>query len=155
MALFKSDLVKTAAREQVYAEGDAFERGSKLNVRTAGTSSSILNRKDVVQRRKEKPAVKKEEILNPMATEWSPNSNPLLVKQKYLPKDIGDVAILPASNKETLQRVIQVQEKQAKYIHFYGNTSDNRTSHVMVKIQNLADWSESQSPLSATPSMNM
>lgn len=93
----KSDLAQTAAREQVYAEADDVERRSEVEVKPEGT---LLQVKEPLQEKK-KPVVS---TCNPLASGWSPESKPLL----------DNAVSLPSSNVETIQRVIEFQERQAK-----------------------------------------
>ena len=86
----KSDLAQTAAREQVYAEADDLECSSEFDVKPEGTFQE-----------KKKPVVK---TRNPVASEISPESKPPLV----------NAVSPPSSNVETIQRVIESQERQAK-----------------------------------------
>ena len=93
----KSDLAQTAAREQVYAEADDLEHRSEVEVKPKGT---LLQVKEPLQEKK-KPVVK---TCDPPAPGWSPESKPLLV----------NAASPPSSNVETIQRVTEFQERQAK-----------------------------------------
>ena len=87
----KSDLAQTAAREQVYAEADDLEQRSEVEVKPEGT---LLQVKEPLQKKK-KPVVK---TCDPLAPEWS---KPLLVNAAN-------------SNVETIQKVIEFQERQAR-----------------------------------------
>lgn len=86
----KSDLAQTAAREQVYAEADDLECSSEFDVKPEGTFQE-----------KKKLAVK---TYDPVTSEISPESKPHLF----------NAVSPPSSNVETIQRVIESQERQAK-----------------------------------------
>ena len=81
----------------MYAEADDLERRSEVEVKPEGT---LLQVKEPLQEKK-KLIVK---TCNPLASGWSPESKPLLV----------NAASPPSSNVETIQRVIEFQERQAK-----------------------------------------
>ena len=90
----KSDLAQTAAGEQVYAEADDLEHRSEVEVKHKGT---LLQVKEPLLKKK-KPVVKS---CDPPAPGWAPESKPLLV----------NAAIPPSSSVETIQRVIEFQER--------------------------------------------
>ena len=80
----------------MYADADDLERRSEVEVKPEGT---LLQVKELLQEKK-KPVVK---TCDPLASGWSPESKPPL----------ANAASPRTSNVETIQRVIEFQERQA------------------------------------------
>ena len=99
----KSDLIQIAAKEQVYAEADALERGSTFELDLKSKELSPQNCQ--IKEREETRAAKVErEGLNPVVSGWSPSSLP--------PCEQG--INQSQASVEAIERMVDIQEKQAK-----------------------------------------
>ncbi|PFX15931.1 hypothetical protein AWC38_SpisGene19831 [Stylophora pistillata] len=93
----KSDLAQTAAKEEVHTEADDLGRRSEFEAKPEGSLSQV---KEPLQEMK-KPAVT---TCDPLAPGSSSENTPLLV----------NAASPPGSDVETIQRMIEFQERQTK-----------------------------------------
>ena len=97
----KSDLIQIAAKEQVYAEADALERGSTFELDLKSKELSPQNCK--IKERKETGAAKVEgEGLNPVVSSSLPPCEQGMYQS-------------PA-NVEAIERMVDMQEKQVKCV---------------------------------------
>ena len=99
----KSDLIQIAAKEQVYAEADALERGSTFELDLKSKELSPQN--CTIKEREETGAAKVERMgLNHVVSGWSPSSLP--------PCEQG--MNQSQASVEAIERMVDIQEKQAK-----------------------------------------
>ena len=97
----KSDLIQIAAKEQVYAEADALERGSTFEL---DLKSKELSPQNCQIKEREETGAAKREGLNPVVSGWSPSSLP--------PCEQG--INQSQASVEAIERMVDIQEKQAK-----------------------------------------
>ena len=97
----KSDLIQIAAKEQVYAEADALERGSTFEL---DLKSKELSPQNCQIKEREETGAAKREGLNPVVSGWSPSSLP--------PCEQG--INQSQTSVEAIERMVDIQEKQAK-----------------------------------------
>ena len=99
----KSDIIQIAAKEQVYAEAGALERGSTFELDLKSKELSPQNC-EIKEREGTGAAKVERKGLNPVASGWPPSSLP--------PCEQGMYQSQPSV--EAIERIIDFQEKQAK-----------------------------------------